>query len=124
VQSGSLDVSLEDGASGIALEGDAWQCVSVTPGARFTFGARVLVPGQLGSKGYAGLWYYASADCSGSLTATVTTPSASAATWQSVSAPATIPGSTHSMRVRLVTFKPIGQTSAEALFDDVVLTPL
>ena len=43
-------------------------------------------------------------------------------TWQPIAASTTVPAGAHSVSVRLSVLKPVGQSSAEALFDDVLVT--
>ncbi len=49
-------------------------------------------------------------------------PADVSATWQAISLMATAPTGSRSVVVRLAVLKPIGQTTAEARFDDVSVT--
>jgi hypothetical protein len=123
MQSGSLDLSLSGGNSTISVQTAATQCLAVTAGASYSLGVKVLIPGQVASQGGLGLWYYTSSDCSGAIAGVFASPASATNAWQSVTATAQIPAGVHSAAVRLVLLKPFGQTSAEALFDDVLVTP-
>jgi hypothetical protein len=116
--SGSLDVAFAGGTAS-AAESAGWQCLSVTAGATETVRAAVLIPGQVGSRGLAALWFYASPDCSGSIASVFESPAATAGTWQTVSGAVQVPAGAGSMAVRATVYKPAGQSSAEALFDDI-----
>jgi len=120
-QSGSLDVALTGADPTVISKSAVWQCVAVTAGANYGVSAKILVPGQTSSEGGVDLFYYASADCSGGVTSTYSLPLSAASSWQKVSATATTPADIQSVAVRLVIVKPYTQTSAEALFDDVVV---
>ncbi|HZL17114.1 MAG TPA: hypothetical protein VFG23_05150, partial [Polyangia bacterium] len=122
-QSGSLDLSLNGGDPTLSLQVAASECLEVNAGGSYQLGVKVFIPGQVGSQGGLGLWYYASNDCSGSIAAVFASPSSTTNAWQSVTATAQIPAGAHSAAVRLVLLKPFGQQTAEALFDDVVVTP-
>ncbi|HVZ71342.1 MAG TPA: hypothetical protein VHJ20_03120 [Polyangia bacterium] len=118
--SGALDVSIANGSGSISLEGDGWQCITATAGATYRLSAKVRIPGQTSSVASVGFWYYASSDCSGAIVDSFDTPTSSDATWKTVTGSPVVPTGIGSMRVRLTVRKPIGQTAAEALFDDVV----
>jgi hypothetical protein len=49
-------------------------------------------------------------------------PASTTNAWQSLTASTQIPANVHSASVRLQVLKPFGQSSAEALFDDVAVT--
>jgi len=119
--SGSLDLTLR-GDSTIGLQGAAVQCISANPGAAYNASADLLIP--TGSSSYASLWFYGSSDCSGSaLSVAASTPSFATATgWQEVFATASAPSGAHSIAVHLQVEKPVGQTSGEALFDNVTVS--
>jgi hypothetical protein len=120
-QSGSLDLTVT-GDPTVGLEGGAVQCISVTPGTTYNLAVDILIPS--GSSSYASLWFYGSNDCSGStLSVAASTPTLSTATaWQEVFASAAAPSDAHSVAVRLLVDKSVGQSSGEALFDNVVMT--
>jgi hypothetical protein len=120
-QSGSLDLSVT-GDPTITSQAAASQCVGVTARASYTLGVKVLIPGQLGSQGGLGLWYYPSTDCSGTSSGAFSLPASTTNAWQSLTASTQIPANVHSASVRLQVLKPFGQSSAEALFDDVAVT--
>jgi hypothetical protein len=122
-QSGSLDLSLNGGDPTLSVQVAASQCIGVNAAGSYQLGVKVFIPGQVGSQGGLGLWYYASNDCSGSIASVFASPSSTTNAWQSVTATAQVPAGTHSAAVRLVLLKPFGQQAAEALFDDVVVTP-
>ena len=50
------------------------------------------------------------------------TPVSVSSSWQLVTATAQVPNAARSVSVRLAVLKPIGQTSAEALFDNLTVT--
>ena len=120
-QSGSLDLKAT-GDPTIGLELSAVQCISVSPGASYSLAADILIP--TGSSSYASLWFYGSNDCSGAaLSVVASTPSFMTVTaWQEVFASASAPGVAHSVAVHLQVQKSVGQSSAEALFDNVMVT--
>jgi hypothetical protein len=120
-QSGSLDVALTGADPTVISKSAVWQCVAVTASANYGVSAKVLIPGTTSSEGGLDLWYYASADCSGGVTSTYSLPLSAASSWTKISATATTPAAVQSVAVRLVIVKPYTQTSAEALFDDVVV---
>ena len=121
-QSGSLDLSLNGGDPTLAVQVAASQCVGVVAGTSVQLGVKVFIPGQTGSQGGIGLWYYASSDCSGPIAGVFASPSSTTNAWQSVTATTQVPAGAHSAAVRLLLLKPFGQQSAEALFDDVLMT--
>jgi hypothetical protein len=121
-QSGSLELDLNAGDPSLSVQAAASQCIGVIAGASTSLGVKVLIPGQVGSQGGLSLWYYASNDCSGAIASVFSSPASASNAWQSLTATAQIPAGTHSASVRLVVLKPFGQTSAEALFDDVAVT--
>ncbi len=103
----------------------ASQCLAVSPGSVFAVSVQVSLPqGQTGGAAGFELDYYASPDCTGA-TATIPflSPQVSAAgAWQVVTAATTqVPVGVSSIAVRLVAEKPVGQTSLEALFDNVLV---
>jgi hypothetical protein len=120
-QSGSLDLTTT-GDSTISLQAAAAQCISATSGTTYNLGVEILIP--MGSTSYASLWFYGSNDCSGSaLSVVASTPTFPTTTaWQEVSASTVAPSGAHSVAVQLQVVKSTGQTSAEALFDNVSVT--
>jgi hypothetical protein len=118
-QSGSLDLHLAAGDPTLSVEVAASQCVSTTGGAMYSLAVSILVPAGSSSAGALGLWFYASNDCSGPIAGSATTPSSATNAWQKVTGSAQAPAGAHSMAVRLEVVKPLGQTTAEALFDAV-----
>ncbi len=121
VQSGSLDLVVAGGDPTISAQFSASQCLSVTAGTIYDLGVSILIPGQTGSQGLIGLSYYVSADCSGSVAGLFSSSSFTPTTWQTFNYVAVIPAGVDSIAVKLIVQKPSGQTSAEALFDDVVV---
>jgi hypothetical protein len=117
-QSGSLDLTVT-GDPTIGLQADATQCISASPGATYNLDVDIFIP--TGSSSYAALWFYGSTDCSGSaLSVVASTPSfATVTAWQEVHASASAPSGAHSAAVHLQVEKSVGQSSGEALFDDV-----
>jgi hypothetical protein len=120
-QSGSLDVAIT-GSAVLITNAAAWQCLSVTAGATETVQASVLIPGQDGSEGLAALWFYGSADCSGANLSAFQTGMSVTNGWQTMKGSIQVPSGALSMAVRLTVYKPLGQTTAEALFDNVSVT--
>ena len=120
-QSGSLDLKIT-GDSTVGLEGAAVQCISASPSASYNVAADILIP--TGSSSYASLWFYGSNDCSGAaLSVVASTPSfATATAWQEVFASASAPSGAHSVAVHLQVQKSVGQSSGEALFDNVTVS--
>jgi hypothetical protein len=115
-------VKTTTGNAAMSADVDAWQCIGATGGATYDLGAKILVPaGQTGTKASLGLWFFASGNCSGSPTNVFASPTTAASTWQAFTAQAQAPSGTMSVRFRLIANKPVGQTSAEALFDDITL---
>ncbi len=119
--SGSLDLRVT-GDPTIGLQADAAQCISASPGATYNLDVDISIP--TGSSSYAALWFYGSTDCSGSaLSVVASTPSfATVTAWQEVYASASAPSGAHSVAVHLLIDKSIGQSSAEALFDNVMVS--
>jgi len=119
-QSGSLDLTMT-GDPTIGLQADATQCISASPGATYNLDVDIFIP--TGSSSYAALWFYGSTDCSGSaLSVVASTPSfATVTAWQEVYASASAPSGAHSAAVHLQLEKSVGQSSAEALFDNVTV---
>jgi hypothetical protein len=119
--SGSLDVLLPGAASTVTAEVAAHQCIAATAGGTYDVSAKIQTPGATQTEGILVLWYYASTDCSGALMSNFSAGSVSNASWEQVMASSQVPPGINSMDVRLTVFKPVGQQSAEALFDDVVV---
>ncbi len=119
--SGSLDLEVT-GDPTIGVQAAAVQCISASPGASYSLDADILIP--TGSSSYASLWFYGSNDCSGSaLSVVASTPSFTTVTaWQEVFASASAPSGAHSAGVHLQVEKSVGQSSGEALFDNVMVT--
>jgi hypothetical protein len=120
-QSGSLDLVLSAGDPTVATQVAASQCLLVATGATYDLGVAILIPGQTSSQGGLSLWYFTSADCSGPIASVFSLPSSTTAAWQTVTASALVPAGVRSAAVRMVVLKPLGQTAAEALFDDVLV---
>jgi hypothetical protein len=120
-ESGSLDLTMT-GDPTIGLEAAAVQCISAIPGATYQLDVDILIP--TGSSSYASLWFYGSNDCSGSaLSVAASTPSFETVTaWQEVFASASAPSGAYSAAVHLQVEKSVGQSSGEALFDNVTVT--
>jgi hypothetical protein len=119
--SGSLDVILPGASSTSTAEVAAHQCISATAGGTYDVSAKIQTPGVTQTEGIVVLWYYPSADCTGALTSNFSAGSVSNASWEQVMASTQVPPGINSMDVRLTVLKPVGQQSAEALFDDVVV---
>lgn len=117
-QSGSLDVVMS-GDPSLAQQAGAAQCLSIAAGATVKAQAAVLVPGQTATQASVNLWFYESADCSGSIAGVFSSVPSVSAIWQAVVASTQAPAGARSVLVRLAVLKPIGQTAAEALFDNV-----
>jgi hypothetical protein len=123
--SGSIDVDLPGAASTLPGQVAAHQCISATASATYAVSAEILIPGTTMSQGSLVLYYYASGDCSGPVNSAFSagsTADVSSASWEQVMASTQVPSGISSMDVRLTVVKPIGQESAEALFDNVVVT--
>jgi hypothetical protein len=120
-QSGSLDLVLSGGDPTVATQVAASQCLLVAAGATYDLSVATLIPGQTSSQGGLSLWYFTSADCSGPIASVFSSPSSTTAAWQTVTASALVPAGVRSAAVRMTALKPLGQTSAEALFDDVLV---
>jgi hypothetical protein len=118
-QSGSLDLSVSGANADIASQVAASQCLSAAGGAIYALSAQILIPNGGTNQGSIGLWFYASTDCSGSLTTVYSSPASVTNAWQTVTASKQAPTGVHSMAVRLQLTKAIGMQSAEALFDNV-----
>lgn len=118
-QSGSLDLVLSSGDPSSSIEAAASQCLSSSAGTTDNISAQVYIPASASTLGSVGLWFYASTDCSGPLTNVFSTTATATNGWQSVMGSVVGPSGAQSMAVRLQVVKPIGQQSAEALFDNV-----
>jgi hypothetical protein len=121
-QSGALDVSFSGADPNAVTKAGASQCVGVMANASYDVAAQILIPGQTASLGGIDLWYYASGDCSGAPASSTSLPLSAATSWHDVMATVTMPAGVQSAALRLVVLKPYVQTSAEALFDDVLFT--
>ncbi len=121
-QSGSLDLILTGSDPTLSVEVAASQCISAVGGASYGLSVEVMVPATATNVGALGLWFFTSGDCSGSLAGSSMTPSSTTNGWQKVTSSEQAPAGAHSMAVRLELFKPIGPSSAEALFDAVSVT--
>jgi hypothetical protein len=121
-QSGSLDIALNGGDPSLNQQSGASQCLSVSAGASLKAQAAMLVPGQTATQASITLWFYGSPDCSGAIGTVFSTPASVSSSWQLLTAAAQVPGGARSVSVRLAVLKPIGQTSAEARFDNVTVT--
>jgi hypothetical protein len=122
-QSGSLDVVLGAADPTLSVEVGASQCISVSAGATYHLSVEIFVPTGSSSSGALGLWFFNSTDCSGSIASSVSTPASATNAWQLVTGTAQAPSSARSASVRAEVIKPIGQTSGEALFDAVMVSP-
>jgi hypothetical protein len=102
-----------------ASQSAAWQCLTVTPGATEIVQASVLIPAQTNSQGLVALWFYTSPDCTGGNAGVSQSAISVTNGWQTVKGSVQVPASGVSMAVRLTVYKPAGQATAEALFDNV-----
>ncbi|HEY0467794.1 MAG TPA: hypothetical protein VGC79_26515, partial [Polyangiaceae bacterium] len=99
------------------------QCVPVTPAATYDFAARVmLAPGETAGQAGVNVWFFDDEACQGNLVSG-NTPIAGgvAGKWTVLRGTLWIPGSVHSMYVRLVAIKPFVQPSLKVLLDDVLV---
>lgn len=108
-------------SSTLTAEVAADQCIPATAGGAYNLSAEIQTPGVTQTEGILVLWYYTSTDCSGPVASNFSAGSSSNASWEQVAASTQVPSGINSMDVRLTVFKPVGQQSAEALFDDVVV---
>jgi hypothetical protein len=120
-QSGSLDLALAGADPSVVLEAGVWQCLAVAAGAVYDVGVQVRIPGQVSSEGGLELWYFSTADCTGAAAGSYALPLSANASWKTLSDTVTIAAGVQSTRVRLVVLKPYLQTTADALFDNVVM---
>jgi hypothetical protein len=121
-RSGSLEVMVDPlGGSQSVMNA---QCVPVTAGQTYDFGARVLLPMSDPSTGASiGVEWIEFADCHGSFTMTAgpTADTSRAGSWQSLSGSAVAPATAAAAYLTLQVTAPQG-TSSSALFDDVSLS--
>ena len=61
-------------------------------------------------------------DCSAGVSGVFSSPLSASNSWQEITGTALVPAGVRSISVRLVLFKPYGQSAAEALFDDVIVS--
>jgi hypothetical protein len=117
--SGSLSLS-HTGAGGTMI--GARQCIPAVAYASYDVAARVrLAAGQTG-KGGVNVYLYDDDACQGNLVTGVTPIEGGAAgTWVELLGSLWIPGSVHSMYVRLVVDKPRDQQALNVLIDDVLV---
>jgi hypothetical protein len=125
-QSGSLDVVVTADSAAVSVEGGATQCVPVIAGATYAYDAQVLFPMAEGQDGnQAGVWVkgYPTRDCSGTFVwssqPTLVAPSPG---WLDAASAIVPPAPVQSISFQLVVSKGLGKPSAEAMFDNVVLT--
>jgi hypothetical protein len=123
-QSGSLEVSVVAGDVTLSTEVAATQCVSVVARAMYMVGVQTLVPSGSAGEGAIGLWFYDSPDCTGAIAGVYASLPSATAAWQTVMGTTSVPAGAASATVRLALVKPLGSDSAEALFDNVVVTRL
>jgi hypothetical protein len=121
--SGSLQVMVDPlGGSQAVMNAP---CVPVTPGQKYDFGGKVLLPTPDPSTGASmAVEWIEYADCHGSFT-TMSGPAvdpASAGSWQSLSSSAVAPNTAAAAFLVLTVTTPPG-VSSSALFDDVYFTP-
>jgi hypothetical protein len=121
LMSGSLDLSVTGADPNVVFKAGVSQCLAVTAGATYDVGVQTRVPGQVGSQGGLDVWYFATPDCTGGITASFSLPLSANASWSTLASTTTIPAGVQSASVRLVVVKPYVQTTAEALFDNVVM---
>jgi hypothetical protein len=119
--SGSLDLSVTGADPGVVLKAGVSQCLAVTGGAAYDVGVQTRVPGQVSSQGGLDLWYFAAPNCGGGVTGSFSLPLSANASWTDLGATTTVPAGVQSAAVRMVVVKPYLQTTAEALFDNVVM---
>jgi hypothetical protein len=105
-----------------AAQAEASQCVAVTGGAPTFASVKARLAGSAAGQAALGLTYFASDDCSGSFAGTFSSQAASPTEWQTLVGVPQVPANVRSLLVRLVVLRPAGQSAAEALFDDVVVT--
>ncbi|HVV50681.1 MAG TPA: hypothetical protein VHO06_13530, partial [Polyangia bacterium] len=121
-RSGSLDLTLGAGDPTLAVEVAAAQCISAAAGASYTASAQIFIASGASTTGALGIWFYGSADCSGAIAGMIPAQFSTTGGWSAVRATGAAPADARSMSVRLEAIKPIGQTSAEALFDAVAVS--
>jgi hypothetical protein len=121
--SGSLQVMVDQlGESQAVMDAP---CVPVTPGQKYDFGGKVLLPTPDPSTGASmAVEWIEYADCHGSFTTTSgpAVDPASAGSWQSLSSSAVAPNTAAAAFLVLTVPTPQG-VSSSALFDDVYFTP-
>ena len=99
------------------------QCIPITPGATYDVAARImLATGQSAGEGGVNVWLFDDAACQGNVV-TGETPihGGLVGKWIALRGTVWIPGSAHSMYVRLVAIKPFAQPSLNVLVDDVLV---
>ena len=121
VQSGSLDLALTGGNPAISIEVAASQCVAASAGSIYDISGKIMIPNAGTNQGSLGLWFYASNDCSGSISSVFSSNSSVTNGWQTLTTSDQAPAGVHSMAVRVQLTKALDMQSAEALFDDVVV---
>jgi hypothetical protein len=121
-QSGSLDL-VYTGDPTLEQQVSASQCVQVSAGTTLELQAKILVAMGSTAEGFVGLGSYASTDCSGSMVNMFfSSPSTDTKAWQQATAYVTVPAGINSVAFELGVIKPVGESSAEVLFDDASLS--
>jgi hypothetical protein len=118
--SGSLSL-VHNGPSGTMI--GARQCIPVSADTTYDIAARVmLASGEPGGTGAVNVYLFDDAACQGNIV-TGKTPieGGEAGKWLELLGSLWVPGSAHSMYVRLVANKPINQPSLTVLIDDVLV---
>jgi hypothetical protein len=121
-QSGSLDVSLTAADPYATVFGSAFQCLSGAAGVMYDVDAKVQIPSTNNTIAKAELVFFSSADCSGAQLGSFSTVWTAMTAWSEVMGSTLSPASTQSVGVELFIGKPSGQSSAEALFDQIILS--
>ncbi len=119
------DTNAADAPYGTTTAG-AFQCLTVTPGACYQVDAQISIPsGQASVAAGFVLDQHSTSDCSQPPVSSFLSPQiSSTGAWQTISGTTTrILLGVGSLALRLVAVKPLGQSSAEALFDNVLVRP-
>jgi hypothetical protein len=119
------DTNAADAPYGTTSAG-AFQCLTVTPGACYQVDAQISIPsGQASVAAGFVLDQHTTGDCSQPPVTTFISPQiSSTGAWRTIAGTTTrILLGVGSVAVRLVAVKPLGQSSAEALFDNVLVRP-
>jgi hypothetical protein len=118
--SGSLSL-VHNGAGGTMI--GARQCIPVTADTTYDVAARVmLAAGQPGGTGAVNVYLFDDGACQGNIiTGKTPIEGGEAGKWLDLLGSLWVPGSAHSMYVRLVANKPLNQPSLTVLIDDVLV---